>query len=672
MSQRLRPFLFHMVLALFLIIVAGCGARSSAPSDAPAVPADSAAPSEESSAETADSEGDVSPAAPSTYREAPMLAELVASGQLPPVDERLPENPLVVEPVEEIGVYGGTWLLLADLASEIQRMAGFPGVGLLMWNREQTAPAPSLVESWDIEADGKEFVLHLRRGLKWSDGEPFTADDILFWYEDIVLNDELMPVKPAFLRTASGSLGTIEKVDDVTVRYVFEEPHGLFIILLTKELWTYAPKHYLSQFHINYVEEAELAEMLAAEGMNTWVDLFWYKAAFGPNGTLGMGNPELPTMFPWLATVEPPSDRFIFTRNPYFWAVDTAGNQLPYIDQVDMRIVDAEVMNLQITAGEPNFQASRIQSFQDIPLYMQYAEENEYRVIQWGDLQVSEAAIWINQNTPDPVDREIYQDVRFRHALSLAINRDRINETLYLGLSRPTQATIGVAKYMKDEYLNAYIEYDPERANALLDEMGLTERDSEGYRLKPDGARLAPVIEVPSSRLGMIDNLTMITEDYAKIGVELIVRPIDQTLWTTRMESGQMQFAGWPMAKPETETDLVPINTNTDWAPLWGLWYATNGAQGEEPPQHIKELQAIWTELLLTTDEVQQEQLIHQILQAQAENLWAIGVVGPVPKPIIAKTWFRNVNENCIWSFHHGHFLGCTAPYQFFIEADHQ
>ena len=133
-----------------------------------------------------------------------------------------------------------------------------------------------------------------------------------------------------------------------------------------------------------------------------------------------------------------------------------------------------------------------------------------------------------------------------------------------------------------------------------------------------------------------------------------------------------MQFAGWPMAKPETETDLVPISTNTDWGPLWGLWYNTNGAQGEEPPQHIKDLQAVWTELLLTTDPAKQEELINQILQAQADNVWAIGVVGPVPKPIIAKTWFRNVKENCTWSFHHGHFLGCTAPYQFFIEAEHQ
>lgn len=654
-------------MAFLLFILAGCGSGAApAAVEAPAAEGESAG--EAGTAEQAAADN----AAPSAYQEAPMLAEQVAAGDLPPLAERLPTNPMVVEPVEQVGVYGGTWLLLTDGQQRIGDVGEFTDVGLLMWNREQTGPMPGLAESWDVEADGKEFVIHLRQGLKWSDGEPFTADDILFWYEDIVLNDELSPVKPGFMYTANGELGVVEKIDDTTVRFKFSQPHGLFILLLTKEIWTYAPKHYLQQFHIDYTDEAALNAAIDEAGVDTWVNLFWLKAAFGNNGTSGMANPDMPTMYPWVPTTSPPSDRFIFTRNPYFFAVDTEGNQLPYIDEVDLRVVDPEVMNLQIAAGEPNMQASRAQSFQDMSLYVQAAEENEYRVFQWGDLQVSEAAIWINQNTPDPVDREIYQDVRFRRALSVAINRERINETLYLGLSRPTQATIGVPKYMKEEYLTAYTEYDPEQANAWLDEMGLTERDSEGFRLKPDGNRLAPVIEVPSNRLGMIDNLTIIVEDYREIGVDLIVKPIDQTLWTTRMEAGEMQFDGWPMAKPETETDLVPISTNTDWAPLWGLWYNTNGAQGEEPPQHIKDLQAIWTEILLTTDEAKQEELINQILQAQAENVWAIGVVGPVPKPIIVKTWFRNVKEDCSWSFHHGHFLGCTAPYQFYIEADHQ
>jgi peptide/nickel transport system substrate-binding protein len=652
-----RPHFIGFVLFLLLVGLVGCSPGPTAPPtivDAP--------------------EGAQPPvsAVPSQYSEAPMLAAQVERGELPPVEERLPVDPMIVEPIEEIGVYGGTWLLLAEGQPRITDVAEFTDVGLLMWSLDQTEPMPGIAAGWEVSEDGREVTVTLREGLKWSDGHPFTTEDILFWYEDIAMHSELMPVRPAFLRTASGSYGIIEVVDDITFKVVFEEPHGLFITLLTKEVLTFAPKHYLSQFHTGYATEAELQQHISEAGVNTWLDLFWLKAAFGTGGTQGMANPDLPSMFPWIPTIEPPAERFIFVRNPYFWAVDTAGNQLPYIDQVDMRIVDPEVMNLRITAGEPNFQVSRPQSFQNMALYIQYAEENDYRILQWGDLQVSEAGIWVNQNTPDPVDREIYQDVRFRIALSLGINRDRINQTLYLGMGRPTQATIGVAKYMREEYLSAYTEYDPERANQLLDEIGLTERDSEGFRLKPDGTRLAPVIEVPSPRLGMIDNLTIIKEDYTALGIDLIVRPIDQTLWTTRRDNGEMQFSGWPVAKPETDTGLVPGAPSRDWAPLWGLWYLTNGQQGEEPPQHIKDLQGLWTEILVTTDPEQQDALFHQILQAQADNLWVIGVVGPVPKPIIVKTWFRNIKDYCIWSFHHGHFIGCTAVYQAFIEREHQ
>jgi peptide/nickel transport system substrate-binding protein len=387
-----------------------------------------------------------------------------------------------------------------------------------------------------------------------------------------------------------------------------------------------------------------------------------------------MNNPNLPTLYAWVPTIAPPAERYIFTRNPYFFMVDTEGNQLPYIDQVDLRVADPEVMNLKIIAGEPNFQASRPQAFKDMPLYMQYAEENEYNVYQWGDLQISEAAIWINQNTPDPVDQQIFQDVRFRRAMSVAINREKINQTLYSGMGQPTTATLPPveARYYKEEYARAYTQYDPDQANRWLDEMGLDKRDAQGYRLKPDGTRATFVVEPPDNRLGMIDNFHMIVDDWKGVGIELIVKPIGRSLWNKRMRGGQMQLVGWPMGKAASETDLVPISTSSDWAPLWGLWYNTQGKSGIEPPQHIKDLQDVWTEILVTVDEKRKDELYAKILQANADNVWVIGVVGPVPKPIIAKKWLHNVNPNGVWSYHHGHFVGNTQPYAFWIEKEHQ
>ena len=605
------------------------------------------------------------------YQEAPELAKLVQDGKLPPVEERLPANPLVVTPVEMVGVYGGTWKFFIDSVQRLGDAAEFNSIGLLMWNRDQNGSEACIAENWEVNDDGREFILHLRAGLKWSDGEPFTADDIIFWWEDIVGNKDLTPVIPYWMITANRKAGVIEKVDDATVAYRFSEPHGMFIAYLTKELLTFAPKHYLTQFHPKHVKQEELDEKVKAGGLTSWIDLF--KAMQSPT-TFGMTNQAEPTLFPWYNTTPSPAERFVYARNPFFFAVDTEGNQLPYINEADVRVVTVEVMNVNILAGEPNFQVSRQQSFKDMPVYMQNAEKNEYDVYQWSDLQISEAAIWPNQTTPDPVDRQIFQDRRFRIALSVAINRERINQTLYSGMGQPTAATLPPveSKMYKEEYARAYIQHDPEMANQLLDEMGLDKRDAQQFRLKPDGKRATFVIEVPSPRVGMIDNLNMIKDDYLEVGIELVIKAEAEALWTERNRASQFQMAGWPMAKSATETDLVPINDNTDWAVNWGLWYNAGGTKGEEPPAEIKKIQDAWSEILQTVDEKRQLELYDIILKAQAENVWAIGVVGPVPKPIIKKKWFHNVMEKSVWSFHHGHFIGATQPYQFFIEKDKQ
>lgn len=276
-------------------------------------PADVAEAPAEAEAEAGQASGEVDA---SEYSEAPQLADMVEAGDLPPVAERLPANPLVVEPIEEVGVYGGSWLVYGDNQSRIENVFMWNDLGFMSWNRAQNASEPALAEEWEVLEDGTEFVIHLREGLKWSDGEPFTADDVMFWYEDVILNDELTPVKPGWMITANGHLGTIEKVDDTTVRFLFEEPHGMFVTLLTKELITYAPRHYMEQFHVDYAEEDALQQRIEDEGVGGWVDLFMLKWNMGDDGTLGMNNPELPTMNPWVPTVEPPNDRFIFERNP--------------------------------------------------------------------------------------------------------------------------------------------------------------------------------------------------------------------------------------------------------------------------------------------------------------------------------------------------------------------
>ena len=263
----------------------------------------------------------------SSYKEAPALAELVKAGKLPSVDKRLPEKPMVVTPVESIGIYGGSWKIFLDAVTRIGDPASFTGLSMLRWNRTQNGSEPAIAESWEVKQDGKEFVLHLRKGLKWSDGEPFTADDILFWWEDIIGNKELFPAGLAWMLSPTRTPAVVTKSDDYTLTYKFDEPHALFITLLTKTPSCYACKHYLKDFHTKYVAKDVLDKKVADAKLTNWVALFQNRWASNPE-TYGQSNPSLPSLWPWQNTVAPPAERFVFERNPYFYGVDTQGNQL--------------------------------------------------------------------------------------------------------------------------------------------------------------------------------------------------------------------------------------------------------------------------------------------------------------------------------------------------------
>jgi peptide/nickel transport system substrate-binding protein len=411
------------------------------------------------------------------YNEAPMLAEMVARGELPPVEERLPENPLVIEPFEEIGTYGGV----------IRR--GFTGPGdhnnytrwvydsLLRFSVDGSEIVPHVLESWEPSEDFRTWTLRLRRGMKWSDGHPFTAEALTFYYDAVLKNPDLTPSVPVWIANHDGTLATMRAVDDYTVEVEFDFPYTLFPLELTfrdggdHTIAAHLPAHYLKQFHPDYGDPAEIERMVREAGLNDWTQLFMQKAII-------QDNPDRPSTAAWVPYQSTISDQiYTLRRNPYFFAVDPAGNQLPYVDEVQFRFfADVEALNFAAVAGELDMQDRHMQ-LTNYPVLVENAERSGYRVITWPTFGGNDAALWVNQQyTADPELGEVLANQDFRIALSIGIDREEIRESAFLGLGELRQPVAAPwhPYYPGDEYAFKHTEFDPARANEILDSLGLT------------------------------------------------------------------------------------------------------------------------------------------------------------------------------------------------------
>jgi peptide/nickel transport system substrate-binding protein len=417
---------------------------------------------------------------PAAFQEAPQLAELVKAGKLPPVAARLGQDPLVIQPVHTIGKYGGTWrrgfIGPADVFNGFR--AGMNDK-ILYFDYTGTEVVPNLAKSWELSADGRITTIFLRRGMKWSNGHPFTADDFLFWYEDMYQNKDLVPTQSPVM-TINFKPVVLEKVDPHTVRFVSPDPYYLLPEILAAVLdiggharWGrlamggFAPAHYLRQFHPKYVTPEALEQKVKEARFDNWVALFKFKN----DSTL---NPELPVVTPWKTTTPINTPTWTLERNPYYYGVDTAGNQLPYIDKIVMSLAEnLEVLNLRAIAGEYDKQARHI-DMQKLPVLIENQQKGGYKVFLDPSDQGTDVALWFNMSyEADPEIARWLTNRDFRRALSLGINRDQLNETFWLGLGVPGAALPGEATLYSPgpEYRTRWATYEPQQANAMLSEL---------------------------------------------------------------------------------------------------------------------------------------------------------------------------------------------------------
>lgn len=592
------------------------------------------------------------------FEGAPMFDAAVSSGALPAVDDRLPSEPLVQDVTDAIGTYGGTLRRGFLGPSDHNNYTRVVYDALVRHAPDGGQVVPHIAKGWESNDDFSQWTINLRAGMKWSDGAPFTADDIMFWYESILGNAELIPSTPLWMQNSDGSVATVEKMGDTAVRWSFDQPNTAFLLALAGQdgadksiqNLVFAPGHYLKQFHPDFADAADLDAKVKAAGFDVWTQLFSVEALPHLSGN----RPSTAAWVPGNGTTVA-DDTFVIERNPYYFAVDAEGNQLPYIDNVKFKFfADKETLNLAAVGGQIDMQGRHL-AMSNFPVLMENSDRGGYRVITYPTFGGSDAVLVFNQTyTNDEAIGDILRNKDFRVALSHSIDRNAIKELAFLGIGEARQGVPAPFHpfYPGDEYAFKYTQLDTTISNDLLDGIGLTARDGDGYRLLPSGDRLDIEISVVPAFASWADIGQLVVEDWAEVGVRAHIELRERTPHFAMRASNDLQveiwnedttgfpFSGQPNFDPRSQPSLTL-------APLVGQYVRSGGSEGMAPTPELQRIMDIIDEAKLSGRD-RQVALAQELFKIWADNVWEIGTVGLTPMVqgvVVVNADLRNVSE---------------------------
>lgn len=605
--------------------------------------------------------------------EPPILAADVAAGRLPPMALRLPEAPHVVDLAErgkEMGVAGGRIRTLMGRTKDIRMMTVY-GYARLVGYTPGFELQPDILRDIRVE-DGRVFTLFLRPGHRWSDGHPFTTEDFRYWWEDMANDPVISPSGPPPELMPHGEPPRVEIIDDLTIRYVWDKPNPLLLPALAgaRPLELYRPAHYLKQFHATYTDAATLDQRVADADARDWRALHFIRDRWYRNT-----NPARPTLDPWVNTTEPPAQRYVFRRNPYFHRVDPQGQQLPYVDEVVIDITDGKLVPAKASAGETDLQA-RYLGFDNFTVLKSAEQRGGLSVSLWREGRGSSVALYPNLTASDPVWREVLRTVEVRRALSLAIDRHEVNQVVFFGLGLEANNTLLPESPLHDpERAGLYVGQDVDRANALLDQAGLAERDRHGTRLLPDGRPMHLIVEEDGESRSRLDALRLIQEYWQAIGIRMFIRTFSREVLKRRVYTGSTLMVAASgldngLATPEMPpTELVPVAQDMwQWA-KWGQYHETRGEAGEPVDMPAgRRLMDLYQSWMVSTSRARQTAIWQEILSLHAENQFSIGVVAGGKQPVVRSPRLRNVPDDALYAWDPGAQFGIHAPDTFFLD----
>ncbi|MDH3761130.1 MAG: ABC transporter substrate-binding protein [Gammaproteobacteria bacterium] len=611
-------------------------------------------------------------ASPGPFIETPSLESAVQSGQLPPLQQRLPEVPRLIALADgkTPGHHGGQLRLLMGKQKDIRQIVIYGYARLLGYAPDLKLEA-DILQSYEV-IENRIFTLRLRKGHKWSDGHPFTAEDFRYYWEDVATNPQLSKGGPNKLLIVDGELPRVEFPDPYTVRYSWSKPNPYFLPALAgaRPLYIYKPAHYLRRFHVSYQSEEKLQQLVEEFGKRNWMGVHVshdrpYKAT----------NPDLPSLQPWINSTYPPSERFIFKRNPFYHRIDQNGRQLPYIDSIAVNIASSKLVPAKTGADEADLQA-RYLRMDNYTFLKTASKRSNFDVRLWQTAKGSHMALYPNLNTNDAVYRELLRDLRFRRALSLAIHRYEINQVVYFRLVEESNNTVlKECPLYRPEYQNDWIQFDLEAANRLLDELGLDRRDDRGIRLMSDGRPLEILIQTAGESTEQTDVLELIHDSWLKAGIKLYSIPSTREVFRNRIFSGDAIMSIWsglanaiPTADSSPQ-DLAPTSKYQYQWPKWGSYYESSGNSGEAPDlpaaQKLVELNDQWAG---SRTHEQRVDAWRQILDINREQMFTIGIVNHVPHPVVVNNHLHNVPEKGFYDISPGAYFGIYKPDTFWFD----
>ncbi len=615
---------------------------------------------------------------PASFSEAPALK----GKGLPAVKDRLPENPLVLpHNWVERGKYGGTLnlgvLSATGMASASASREFYYGMSPTRWLNDGLDIGPGLADHWSSNQDASEWTIHFRKGLKWSDGHPFTVDDIIFWYEDIAKPGHNAQTPPPDTLSAKGTPCTMTKVDDSTLKMTYDAPQPLvpdYLAAWVKgnigqngPVWMY-PKHYMKQFHPKYNKSVP-------KDWDSVAGLWEQKGDW-------LRNPDCPTMTGYRCKSFDNNKGAVLERNPYYYVVTKDGDQLPYIDNVNITLYQtAEVAKLTVQQGKVDFCHGPFNqiTLSDVSTLNSFKDKANFKVILWDSGSGTGEMFMLNLDYPEKKYRDLFNDKRFRKAISHASDRKTVNKTLYFETGEITTGTMSAKALeyhvkpngpsMYKSWRDSAKDYDVKKAKALFAELGLKDVNNDGYLEFPDGSKLT--VELPysadASKTAQAADDQLVS-DMKKAGLRMVRRPVPPQSFGDQWTSGQlMARTNWDLGDGPNflvyPQQVVPLD-NSRWAPLQGNWYAQAGTGKTKtelsvdpwkrhPPRRepeadspIAELVKIYNQTKLEPDETKRHQLVWKIIKIHIdEGPFFMGSTSNYPQVVTSHVDLRNVPE---------------------------